>query len=148
MRVRDIMTPSPACGSPSDTLEAIARLMVVHDCGSIPICEAEGGDAKRIVGLVTDRDIVVRAVAAGRNPVPMTAGDVMSHPVASVEPEAELDVALKQMEDNQVRRIPVVDHQGALVGLLAQADVARSAPPTQTGDLVQEVSKGVDLGGL
>ena len=140
------MTSSPACGSPSDDMEAIARLMVVHDCGGIPICE--GDETKRIVGLVTDRDIVVRAVAAGRNPVSMKASELMSHPVASVEPEADIAEALKSMENNQIRRIPVVDHQGVLVGMLAQADVARNLPPTQTGDLVGEVSKGVDLGGL
>ena len=145
MRVRDIMTPSPACGSPSDTLEAVARLMVVNDCGSIPICEGEG--AKRVVGLVTDRDIVIRAVAAGRNPVEMKASEVMSHPVASIDPEADLSAAVQAMEENQIRRIPVVDHQGALVGLLSQADVARNASPTQSGELVQSVSKGVDLGG-
>ena len=145
MRVRDIMTSSPACCSPGDGLESVARLMVVHDCGSIPVCEAGG---KRIVGLVTDRDIVVRAVAAGRNPLTMTAGDVMSHPVASVEPEADLETAIGLFESNQVRRLPVVDHQGALVGLVAQADVARNASASQSGHLVQSVSKGVDLGGL
>ena len=146
MRVRDIMTPSPACAAPGDSLESIARLMVVHDCGSIPVCEGDG--AKRVVGLVTDRDIVVRAVAAGRNPVEMRASDVMSHPVASVEPDADLSAALHAMEENQVRRIPVVDGMGALVGVLSQADVARNAPAAQSGELVQEVSKGVDLGGL
>lgn len=146
MRVRDIMTQSPACGSPGDSLEAIARLMVVHDCGSIPICEGEG--AKRIVGLVTDRDIVVRAVAAGRNPLEMKASDVMSHPIASVDPDSDVDAAIQVFESNQVRRLPVVDHQGALVGLVAQADVARNATAAQSGHLVQSVSKGVDLGGL
>ncbi len=140
------MTSSPACGSPGDTLEAIARLMVVHDCGSIPVCE---GDAtKRIVGLVTDRDIVIRAVASGHNPVTMKASDVMSHPVASVDPDSDLTAALHTMEENQVRRIPVVDNQGALVGMLSQADVARNATAVQSGELVQGVSKGVDLGGI
>ena len=146
MRVRDIMTSSPACVGPSDTLEAVARLMVTHDCGSIPVCEGEG--AKRIVGLVTDRDIVIRAVAAGRNPVAMKASEVMSHPVASIDPDADLATALHAMEENKVRRIPVVDHQGALVGVLSQADVALNAPAAQSGSLVQEVSKGVSLGGL
>ena len=120
--------------------------MVVHDCGSIPICEGE--ETKRVLGMVTDRDIVVRAVAAGHNPVSMKASEVMSHPIASVEPEADIESALKSMEDNQIRRIPVVDHQGVLVGMLAQADVARNLTATQTGDLVGEVSKGVDLGGF
>jgi len=146
MRVRDIMTPSPACCSPNDTLEAVARLMVVNDCGSIPICEGDG--AKRIVGLVTDRDIVVRSVAAGRNPLEMKASDLMSHPVASVEPEADLETAIRTLEENQVRRIPVVDHQGTLVGVLSQADIARNTPPVQSGHLVQSVSQGIDLGGL
>ena len=146
MRVSDLMTSSPACGSPNDDLQSIARLMVVHDCGGIPICE--GGESKRVLGVVTDRDIVVRAVAAGHNPVSMKASEVMSHPVASVQPEADIESALKSMEDNQIRRIPVVDHQGTLVGMLAQADVARNLTSVQTGDLVGEVSKGVDLGGL
>ena len=146
MRVRDIMTPSPACAGPSDSLESIARLMVVHDCGSIPVCDGDG--AKRIIGLVTDRDIVVRAVAAGRNPLDLKASDVMSHPIASVQADSDLESAIKTMEENQVRRAPVVDHQGTLVGMVAQADVARTAPPTQAGHLVEAVSKGVDLGGL
>ncbi len=146
MRVRDIMTPSPACAAPTDTLESIARLMVVHDCGSIPVCEGEG--VKRVVGIITDRDIVIRAVAAGRNPLELKASDVMSHPIASVLSDADLDSAIKTMEENQIRRAPVVDHQGTLVGLVAQADIARNAPPTQAGHLVEAVSKGVDLGGL
>lgn len=146
MRVRDIMTPTPACASPSDSLESIARLMVVHDCGGIPVCEGEG--PKRVVGMVTDRDIVVRAVAAGRNPLELKAADVMSHPIATVQSDADLESAIKTMEENQVRRAPVVDHQGALVGLIAQADVARNTPPVQAGHLVEAVSKGVELGGL
>ena len=146
MRVRDIMTPSPACCSPDDTLEAVARLMVVNDCGSIPICEGDG--VKRIVGLITDRDIVVRSVAAGRNPLELKASELMSHPVASVEPEADLESAIRTLEENQVRRIPVVDHQGTLVGVLSQADIARNTPPAQSGHLVQSVSQGIDLGGL
>ncbi len=144
MRVRDIMTPSPACCRPEDTLESIARLMVINDCGSIPVCEGDG--AKRVIGYVTDRDIVIRSVAAGRNPLQMKVSDVMSHPVASVSPDDDLDVALRILEENQIRRIPVVDHQGSLVGVLAQADVARNASPALSGQLVQSVSQGIQIG--
>lgn len=146
MLVRDIMTSSPACCSPDDTLESIARLMVIHDCGSIPVCEGDG--AKRVIGLITDRDIVIRAVAAGRNPLQLKVADVMSHPVASVAPEADLDTAVRTLEDNKVRRIPVVDHQGSLVGVLSQADVARNASSALAGHLVHSVSQGIQLGVL
>ena len=146
MRVKDIMTPAPACCSPTDSLESVARLMVVHDCGSIPVCEGEG--AKRVLGLVTDRDIVVRAVAAGRNPLDLRASDLMSHPIATVRDDADLDAAVHTLEENQVRRLPVVDHVGALVGMVSQADVARNATTAQSGHLVQSVSKGIDLGGI
>lgn len=143
MRVRDIMTSNPACGSPQDSLESIARLMVKHDCGSVPVCESG-----RIIGVVTDRDIVVRAVAAGRNPLSLTAGDLMSHPVATIECDANLDVAIDLLEKNQVRRLPVVDHSGRLVGVVAQADVVRNTPPNQAGHLVQTVSQSINLGDL
>jgi CBS domain-containing protein len=118
--------------------------MVINDCGSIPVCEGDG--AKRVIGYVTDRDIVIRAVAAGRNPLEMKVSDVMSHPVASVAPDDYLDSALRILEENKIRRIPVVDHQGSLVGVLSQADIARNTSPSLSGHLVQSVSQGIQLG--
>ncbi len=144
MRVSDIMTQAPACCTPESSLQEVAKMMLTHDCGCIPVCEDE--NSKRVVGMVTDRDIVIRAVAAGRNPIDLTVKDVMSHPVASVNSEAQLEECLQLMEENQVRRVPVVDHSSQLVGLVAQADIARRTSGEQTGELVQEISQGPDVG--
>jgi CBS domain-containing protein len=132
------MTKAPTCCTPQDNLEDVARLMLTNDCGSIPVCEST--ESKRIVGVITDRDITVRAVAAGREPRSTKVSEVMSHPVATVPADADLASAVDTMEQNQVRRAPVVDQQGCLVGIIAQADVARNMPE-QAKELVQEVSQ-------
>jgi CBS domain-containing protein len=143
MRVRQIMTDRPASCCPDQSLEEAARIMLTHDCGAVPVCE---DGEKRVVGVITDRDIAIRAVATGKDARKLRVRDVMSHPVATVPAEASVDDCVKLMEENQVRRAPVVDEQGRLVGMVAQADVARTAPPLKVAGMVQEVSKGPELG--
>ena len=134
---RDVMTADPARCSAQTTLDEVAKLMVHNDCGEIPIVDT----ADQPIGVVTDRDIVVRVVAEGKNPSAHTAESCMSHPVLTVQGDALLDEVLLMMEKFQVRRVPVVDGEGCCIGIIAQADVARAAREQEVGHLVQEVSR-------
>ena len=137
MNVREIMTKDPACCSPETNLQEVAQMMVEHDCGCIPIVQDNAP-----VGMITDRDICCRVVAEGRNPLDLTAEDAMTPSVVSVTPETSLDECCKVMEDNQIRRVAVVDENGACCGIVAQADIAIAAKPKDVAEVVQEVSKG------
>src|SRR5512140_1910250 len=106
MRVNDFMTKEPAtCTAESPVIE-VARMMVKHDCGEIPVVDV---NSQHLIGVVTDRDIVCRAVAQGRDTAQMLAGECMTTPVVCVTPDATLEQCLEVMEQNQVRRVPVVD---------------------------------------
>ncbi|HVL40113.1 MAG TPA: CBS domain-containing protein [Fimbriimonadaceae bacterium] len=138
MRVSEIMTGNPAYCMPFTKLEDVARMMVENDCGAIPVVESE--ETKRPVGVVTDRDIAVRTVAMGLNPLEMMADAVMSAPVQTVEPDTDLHEALRDLEENQLRRLVVVDQDGCLCGMVAQADIARH-DEKEVGEMVREVSE-------
>jgi len=144
MRISEIMTSDPACCSPETKLTEVAKLMLTCDCGCIPVCDSE--ESKRVIGVVTDRDIAIRAVASGRDIAQLKASDVMSHPIVTLQAEEPLESALKMLEENQIRRAPVVDSTGRLIGMVAQADVARAAPMDKVAELVQSVSKSDDYG--
>jgi len=137
MQTKDIMTESPACCGPDTPLPEVARMMVEHDCGEIPVVDV----GKKPVGVVTDRDITCRTVAEGKNPLELTAKDCMSSPVVTVTPETSVDDCCKTMEDNQVRRVPVVDESGACCGMVSQADVAQRGSKDDTADVVRDVSR-------
>jgi CBS domain-containing protein len=139
MFARDVMSPDVACCPPDLGVGEVARLMVDKGCGAIPVVEDRR--TKRLVGIVTDRDIVCRLVARGRDPLRATAADCMSAPVASVGPDASLEECSDLMERYQVRRVPVVDDTGCCCGIVAQADVARTAHPERAGELVESVSR-------
>jgi CBS domain-containing protein len=113
--------------------------MVECDCGEIPV--VDGKRTMRPIGVVTDRDIVVRCVAQGKNPLEAVAEDCMSSPVVTVVPERDLEEAADLMEEHQLRRLPVVDEAGALCGIVAQADLARHAHPREVAEVVREVSR-------
>ncbi|MDP2321050.1 MAG: CBS domain-containing protein [Acidobacteriota bacterium] len=136
---KDLMTADPQCCTAETPLNEVAKLMVECDCGEIPVVD----DAKKLVGVVTDRDIVCRVVAKGQNPSAMTAQDAMSHPVISVTEDATLEDVLAKMEEHQVRRLPVVDASGGCCGIISQADVAMVADESETGEMVREVSRDV-----
>jgi len=116
---RDVMTSDPACCTVNMTLDQVAKLMVQNDCGEIPVVDA----ADQPIGVITDRDIVCRVVAEGKNPVGHTAEQYMSQPVVTVRADAPLDEVVSTMEKQKIRRVPVVDERGCCAGIVAQADV-------------------------
>lgn len=133
---RDVMTPNPACCTPATTLDEVARLMVQNDCGAIPII----GVDEQPIGVVTDRDIVCRVVAEGKNPMAYTAETCMSQPVVTVHVDAPVSEVVSKMEQHRIERLPVVDAQGCCTGIIAQVDVAVLVPPNRVAELVREVS--------
>jgi len=139
MNVREVMTESPTCCTPETGLQEVAQMMVDCDCGCIPV--VDGNDSKMPIGMITDRDITCRVVAQGRNPLDLTVRDAMTSTVVSVTPDTSLDSCLDLMEESQVRRIAVVDGQGKICGIVAQADVAPKADDEKTAEVVQQVSK-------
>lgn len=134
---RDIMTPDPVCCSRNTTLDQVAKMMLQHDCGEIPIVDSNDC----VIGVITDRDIVCRAVAKGKNPIGYTVESCMSSPVVTVDEEDTLDEIIATMERHQVRRVPVVSDGGVCAGIIAQADVARVGPKREVAELVREVSQ-------
>lgn len=139
LTVRDVMTDNPACCTSDTKLQEVARMMVECDCGEIPV--VDGKESRRPIGVVTDRDITVRAVAQGRNPLELTARECMSADPVTIRPDATLDEASTLLADRQLRRLPVVDEQGRLCGIVAQADIANSQSAKETGEMVREVSQ-------
>ena len=116
----DIMTPDPACCPPDAPLGAVARLMVQHNCGEVPVVDTDG----QLIGVLTDRDIVCRVLAAGKNPLEHTAQDCMTQPAITVHPDTTITDVVTTMEVHQIRRVPVVDEHERFVGIVAQADLA------------------------
>jgi CBS domain-containing protein len=138
MLVQDIMTGSPACCTPDTRLQEVARLMVEQNCGAIPIVDNQ--DRRIVMGIVTDRDIVCRTLAQGKDPLLMTADDCLTNPVAVISPYADVDECCKLMEQQHVRRIPVVDDFGRCCGIVSQCDIAAKAPEHETAEVVREIS--------
>jgi len=131
------MTPDPQCCGPATSLNEVANMMVEADCGEIPVVDA----SRRLIGVVTDRDIVCRVVAKGKNPSSVTAEEAMTKPVVAVTADTTLDEIVAVMEENQIRRVPVVDAKGCCCGIIAQADVAMVARESEVGEMVREVSR-------
>jgi CBS domain-containing protein len=139
MQVKDIMTKNPACCTAETNLKEVAMLMVEHDCGETPVVDNK--KSMKLLGVITDRDITIRTVAQGKNPLEMTAGDCMSSPAVTVTRLMSIDECCTIMEDNKVRRVPVVDEKGSCCGIVAQADIAQHASKQETGDVVKKVSQ-------
>lgn len=134
---RDIMTIDPACCSLNTTLDEVATMMVQHKCGEIPVIDSN----HRVVGVITDRDIVCRAIANGKSPIGMTVESCMSQPVVTIREDASLENVIATMEKHQIRRLPVVMEGGWCAGIIAQADLARMAPEHEVAELVRDVSQ-------
>ena len=134
--IRELMTEEPHALASSATVMEAARLMRDEDMGIVPVV-----DGDKLVGTVTDRDIAIRVVAEGRYPETVTVGEIASRELVTIDPQQELDEALRLMARHQVRRLPVVEEDGKLVGIVAQADIARNASDAQTGDLVEDISR-------
>ncbi len=136
--IRDLMTTNPKTVDPSAKVVDAARLMRQEDVGPVPV--VENGD--RLAGIVTDRDIVVRVVAEGGDPQSTTVGEIMSRDLVTVDPDQPLDEALRLMATHQVRRLPVAEEDGRLVGIVAQADVATELGDDRlTGEIVEKISQ-------
>lgn len=136
MQVRDIMTKNPACCAPDDSVKEAARLMASNDCGEIPVVDKSGAP----VGVITDRDIACRCVAESKS-LETPVSEIMSAPAVTVTPETSVGDCCATMEDNQVRRVPVVDEAGKCCGMVSQADIAQSADTQETSNLVRRVSE-------
>ena len=139
MQVKEMMTPNPACCTSDTSLPNVARMMVVKDCGEIPVIE---NTITRIpIGVITDRDIVCRIVAKDLNPLDLTAADCMTQAIVTVTPEMSLEECCKIMEEKLIRRLPVVDDRGACVGIISVADIALHTGKNVAGHIVREVSE-------
>jgi CBS domain-containing protein len=134
-QIRDVMSQNPTTCEPSASVADAARVMASQDVGPVPVVEGD-----RLVGLVTDRDLVVRVLAEGRDPESTTIGEIASTDLVTVSPDARLDEALSLLARHQVRRLPVVEGE-QLVGVVAQADVARQGEDEETGQVVEQISE-------
>ncbi len=139
-KCNEVMTKNPVCCLPNDTVSKVAQLMKSKDFGSVPIVENE--QTKKLVGIVTDRDLALKLVAEGRDPKSTKAEEVMTRKVVTCRAEDDLQKALDAMSEHQLRRIPVVDNNNGIVGIIAQADVAtRANQPEKTAAMVKEISQ-------
>ena len=134
--VKDAMTSNPCTIDADQTVAYAAKMMRDEDVGIAPVVEGE-----RLVGTLTDRDIAVRVVAEGRDPEQVKVTEVASRDVVTLDPQQDLDEALRLMARHQVRRLPVVEEDGRLVGVVAQADVAQQADEQRTGEVVERISR-------
>ena len=139
-KCNEVMTKNPVCCFPNDTVSKVAQLMKSKDFGSVPIVENE--QTKKLVGIVTDRDLALKIVAEGRDPKSTKAEEVMARKVVTCRAEDDLQTALDAMSGHRLRRIPVVDKNNGIVGIIAQADVAtRVDQPEKTAAMVKGVSQ-------
>jgi CBS domain-containing protein len=125
MKIQDIMTKDPATVTPGTTVRDAAQLMQREDTGILPVVDSEG--TKRLVGVVTDRDIAIRVVGEGRGGDTRVSDVMSSSRLATLRPDESVDDVMNTMAEQQVRRVPIVDERGTLVGIVAQADVVRKA---------------------
>lgn len=139
MKVNDIMTPNPECCTPDDSLIDCAKVMEKIDVGFVPVVESR--DTRRAIGVVTDRDIVVRAIAQGKDPRQTTIKDVMTDDLICIKPEEDASRAKELMEENQVRRVVVCDEQGSVIGVLSLADEARALSEHEVGETTKSISQ-------
>ena len=136
----EVMTKNPICCLPNDTAAKAAQLMKSENIGSIPVIENE--QTKKLVGIVTDRDLALKIVAEGRDAKSTKVEAVMTHKVVTCRAEDDLQKALDAMSEHQLRRLPVVDNDNKILGIIAQADVAmRVDQPEKTAAMVKEISQ-------
>ena len=135
-KVADVMTERPRAVAPQTPLNEVAQIMESEDVGSVPLVEGD-----RLVGIVTDRDIVVRAIAKGKDPSGMPASELSPRELLTVSPDDDLADALKVMAQHQVRRVPVIAEGDRLVGVISQADVALQGKDKDTGQVVEGISR-------
>ena len=139
-KCREVMTGDPVCCVPTDTAARAAKLMKAENIGSVPVCEDRHN--RKLLGIVTDRDLALYVVAEDRDANSTKVHDVMTRQPVTCSADDDIQRALEAMEKNQVRRIPVLDDDGHLIGIIAQADVAtRTDQPEKTAEVVEEISR-------
>lgn len=136
MQASDIMTANPRCCSARDSLQSVARVMREADIGEVPVVDEQ----KKLVGVITDRDIVVRCVAEGESPDTCVVDAYMTAPAVSLSEDASLEEVANAMAKEAVRRIPITDQEGRLCGIVAQADLEHSGARSQKEKVSQSVS--------
>jgi CBS domain-containing protein len=139
MKLTDLMSAEPQCCTPGTTIQEAAHMMVNCDCGAIPVIEDRNG--RKPIGIITDRDIVCRAVADGLDPARATVGQCMSTQLATVAADTSIQDCCQIMEERQVRRLLAVDDDGRIIGIVAQADIALHLSARKTAEVVREVSQ-------
>jgi CBS domain-containing protein len=136
----DVMTKDPTCCLPTDRVSSVAQLMNTENVGSIPVVESN--QSKKLIGIITDRDLALQVVANERDPKSTTVADVMTSDVVTCYEDDDIQKAVDAMADHQLRRMPVVDHNQMIVGIIAQADVAtRLDKPQETAEMVKDISQ-------
>jgi CBS domain-containing protein len=136
-KINEVMTERPRAVTPQTSVREAARLMEEEDVGSLPVVE----EGVRLVGIVTDRDVALRVVGGGLDPEATQVAEVASTDVVTLTPEHDLDEALGLMAHAQVRRLPIVVRENELVGMLAQADIARAGKDKSTGEVIEAISQ-------
>jgi CBS domain-containing protein len=140
MKISEIMTADPEFCTPDDSVIDAARIMAQRDVGIVPICESI--DTRKAIGCITDRDIVVRIVAEGKDPnVIPSLNEVMTNELVTCSPEDDVDDVRHLMEQRQVRRVMVIDEHGSLVGVVATADLATSLDKSKVGEVMEQISE-------
>jgi CBS domain-containing protein len=139
LKITDVMTPIPECCTADDSVIEVARIMETRDVGVVPIVESQ--DTRRVIGVLTDRDIVLRVVAQGRDPNEViSVRDIMTNEVVSCSPDADVLHVEELMKAHQIRRVLVIDDDGSVVGIVSMADVARHSNETQLGDTEKAIT--------
>ena len=139
LQITDVMTPIPECCTPDDGVIEAARIMEARNVGVVPIVESQ--DTRRLVGVLTDRDIILRVVAQGRDPNEVVSlHDIMTSEVVTCRPTADVIDVEGLMKQHQIRRVLVVDDHGSVVGIVSMADVARHSNETQLGDTEKAIT--------
>ena len=138
-QVKDFMTIDPVCCLPTTSLKIVAKLMLQYDCGVIPVVYSI--ELPRIVGIITDRDIVCRTLAHGLNPLEMTAEEAMTIPAIVVKEDMDIEECCTIMKEEQIRRVPVIDEDENCCGVLTLADIARKSDSLMTAAIVKDISR-------
>ncbi len=139
MKIETIMTKEPTCCSPSDTVQHVAQMMRQRDVGAIPV--VSDMVSKRLVGIITDRDLCISAMAEGKDPRSTPVADYFTKQVITCAPDDALETCEQKMKQHRIRRIPVVDKQNCCVGIVVQADIARVDKPESFQALITEISR-------
>ena len=139
MKCSEVMTENPVCCLPNDSVSQAARVMRREHISPVPVVSDER--TKEIIGIVTDRDLAIKVVAESRDPNRTTVGDVMTHAIVVCRESDDLSSALSAMEEYQIRRVPVIDHRGRLVGIISQEDVSSGIHKPTSAVLMAEISR-------